>query len=134
MLGRHFYTAGFAGHITLPPMSCVLRFTSPMLREQLFGVSLTPYRIEKECAHFSVSQSDFDDFPGQLSDAVAFLSANAADVTLLMGSAEAVGALDFAVEFRDEGFQFRTFPPTLVRQAGAMGLGLELSLYPEQSP
>jgi hypothetical protein len=49
-----------------------------------------------------------------------------------MGSSEAAGVLDFAVEFRDEGFQFRTFPPALVRQAGAMGLGLELSLYPEQ--
>ena len=104
-----------------------------MLSEQLVGVSLKPYRIEKGCAHFSVSQCDFDDFPGQLRDALAFLSANAADVTFLMGSAEAAGVLDFAVEFRDEGFQFRTFPPTLVRQAGAMGLSLELSLYPEQS-
>lgn len=115
-------------------MSCVLRFTSPKLSEQLAGVSLRPYRIEKGCAHFSVSQCDFDDFPGQLRDALAFMSANEADVTLLMGSAEATGVLDFAVEFRDEGFQFQTFPPTLVRQAGAMGLGLELSLYPEQLP
>jgi len=113
-------------------MSCVLRFTSPMLNEQLASVSLKPYRIEKGCAHFSVSQCDFDDFPGQLRDALAFLSTNEADVTLLMDSAEAAGILDFAVEFRHEGFQFRTFPPTLVRQAGAVGLGLELSLYPEQ--
>ena len=114
-------------------MSCVLRFTSPMLSEQLAGVALKLYRIENGCAHFSVSQCDFDDFPGQLRDALTFMSANAADVTLLMGSAEAAGVLDFAVECRDEGFQFRTFPPTLVRQAGSMGLGLELSLYPEQS-
>jgi len=114
-------------------MSCALRFTSPLLSEQLASVSLKPYRIEKGCAHFSVSQCDFDDFPGQLRDALAFLSANAEDVALLMGPAEATGVLDFAVEFRDEGFQFRTFPPTLVRQAGAVGLGLELSLYPEQS-
>lgn len=113
-------------------MSCVLRFTSPTLSDQLASVSLKPYRIEKGCAHFSVSQCDFDDFPGQLSDAHVFLSANAADLTLLMGSAEAAGVLDFAVEFRDEGFQFRIFPPTVVRLAGAMGLGLELSLYPGQ--
>jgi hypothetical protein len=104
-----------------------------MLRELLAGVALKAYRIENGCAHFSVSQCDFDDFPGQLRDALAFLSANAADVTLLMGTAEAAGVLDFAVECRDEGFQFRTFPSTLVRQSGAMGLGLELSLYPAQS-
>jgi hypothetical protein len=113
-------------------MSCVLRLTSPTLSVQLASVSLKPYRVEKGCAHFSVSQCEFDDFPSQLSDAGVFLSANAADLTLLMGSSEAAGVLDFAVEFRDEGFQFRTFPPALVRQAGAMGLGLELSLYPEQ--
>ena len=114
-------------------MSCVLRVTSPLLSEHLASVSLKPYRIEKGFAHFSVSKCDFDDFPGQLRDALAFLSVNAADVTLLMHSAEATGVLDFAVEFRDEGFQFRAFPPTLVRQAGAMGLGFELSLYPAQS-
>lgn len=114
-------------------MSCVLRFTSPMLSEQLAGISLKPYRIDKGCAHFSVSQCDSDDFPGQLRDALIFMSGNAADVSLLMGSAGATGVLDFAVEFRDEGFQFRAFPPTLVRQAGALGLGLELSLYPASS-
>jgi hypothetical protein len=114
-------------------MNCVLRFASPMLNERLAGVSLKPYRIENGCAHFSVSQCDFDDFSGQLRDALAFLSVNATDITLLMHSAEASGVLDFAVEFRYEGFQFRAFPPALVRQAGAMDLGLELSLYPAQS-
>jgi hypothetical protein len=114
-------------------MSCVLRISGPKLNEHLPGVSLKPYRIEGECAHFSVSACDFDDFPGQLRDALTFLSANSADVTVLMHSTETTGVLDFAVEFRNEGFQFRKFPPTLVQQAGAMGLGLELSLYPAES-
>ncbi len=114
-------------------MSCVFRVSSPLLSENLARVALKPYRIENGCAHFSVSQCDFDDFPGQLRDAQAFLISNAADVTLLMHSAEATGVLDFAVEFRDGDFQFREFPPTIVRHAGAMGLGLELSLYPTKS-
>lgn len=104
-----------------------------MLNEHLAGVSLKPYRIEKGCAHFSVSECNFDDFPGQLRDALAFLSVNAPDITLLLHPAEATGVLDFAVEFRNEGFEFRAFPPALVRQAGAMGLGMELSLYPAKS-
>jgi hypothetical protein len=114
-------------------MSCVLRVTSPRLNEHLALVSVAPYRIEKGCAHFSVSECGFDDFPGQLRDAHAFLSANTADVAVLMNSAEAKGTLDFAVECSNEGFQFRAFPPTIVRQAGSLGLGLELSLYPAQS-
>jgi hypothetical protein len=114
-------------------MSCVLRITSTMLSEQPAGISLKPYRIDKGCAHFSVSQCDSDDFPGQLRDALSFLSCHTADVTLLMHAVEAAGVLDFAVESRDEGFQYRAFPPMLVRQAGALGLGLELSLYPASS-
>lgn len=114
-------------------MSCVLRFTSPVLSDQLACVSLKPYRIEKDCAHFSVSECEFDDFAGQLRDALAFIIANASDITLLMHSAEAAGVLDFAVEIRDDGFQFRAFPPSLVRLAGGLGLGLELSLYPAES-
>jgi hypothetical protein len=114
-------------------MSCVLRVTSPRLSEHLDNFSLKPYRIENGCAHFSVSECDFDDFPGQLRGALAFLCANAADVVVLTQSAEANGVLDFAVELRDEGFQFRAFPPALVRQAGAVGLGIELSLYPAKS-
>lgn len=114
-------------------MSCVLRVTSTRLSEQLAKISLKPYRIDKGCAHFSVSKCGFDDFPGQLRDALAFLSVNNVGVTLLMRSAEATGVLDFAVEVRTEGFQFRAFPPALVSQAGGTGLGLELSLYPEES-
>ena len=104
-----------------------------MLSEHLAGVSLKPYRFEKGCAHFSVSGCDFDDLPGQVGDAQAFLNVHAADVALLMRSAQADGVLDFAVEFRNAGFTSRAFPPTLVRQAGAMGLSLELSLYPAES-
>jgi hypothetical protein len=114
-------------------MSCVLRVTSPKLNEHLALVSVAPYRNEKGCAHFSVSACGFDDFPGQLRDALAFLAANAADVAALMRAIGSSGVLDFAVEVRGEGFQFRAFPPTLVQQAAALGLGLELSLYPAES-
>jgi len=114
-------------------MSCVLRISGPKLDELLAGVSLKPYRIEKGCAHFAVSDRGFDDFPGQLRDAMAFLAGNVVEVTSLVHSEEMAGVLDFAVEVRNEGFQFREFPPTLVQQAGATRLGLALSLYPADS-
>ena len=38
--------------------------------------------------------------------------------------------LDFGIEWRDVAAQFDHLPPTLVRLAGALGLGLEISHYP----
>lgn len=100
-----------------------------MRSEQLSGMSLRPYRIDKGGAHFFVSKRDSDDFSGQVHDAIAFLSVNEADIVLLMHSAGATGVLDFAVEVETCGFQFLALPPELVAQAGSMGLALEISFY-----
>ena len=97
--------------------------------EQLASMSLVPYRIDRGCAHFFVSKCDSDDFPGQVHDALAFLSVKKSDVVSLMRSEGATGVLDFAVEAQTDGFQFWVFPPALVAQAGSIGLALEISLY-----
>lgn len=113
-------------------MSCVLRVSGPSLGVCLASVSIKPFRMESDAAHFMVSQCGFDDFPGQIQDALAFLSTHTGDIALLMQSSGSIATLDFAIEVRGEGFQFLAFPAALVQPAGAMGIGLEISLYPAQ--
>jgi len=50
-----------------------------------------------------------------------------------MQTRESAATLDFARETREEGFQYLAFPALLVQRAGALGIGLEISLCPAQS-
>ncbi len=111
-------------------MSCVLRISGIDLGESLSKISLEAFRIEDDCAHFLVSEADFDDFNAQIKDATSFLQLHSVNVKLMMGKPNASGVLDFAIEWRDVKFQFDTFPAELVREAGNLGLSLELSHYP----
>lgn len=111
-------------------MSCVLRISAPRLDDCLSQVSIKPYRVERGTAHFDVSASDFDDFTGQINDAIAFLRSQAAEIRLMMNEPSADGVLDFAIEWRDVAAQFDTFPAELVREASNLGLALEVSHYP----
>jgi hypothetical protein len=86
---------------------------------------------------FSVDVSDapWDSVRGQVEDAVAFLREHEPALTMLR-SAPGVEdmRLDFAVDLRIDRVhimaQFDYFPPELVARAGALGLGLEISVYP----
>jgi hypothetical protein len=98
------------------------------------GLSIKPYRFEKGTAHFQVSECDFDDLPGQVREAAAFLSSNRAEIASLLSAPAASGVLDFAVEVVASEFRFAALPPDLVREAGSLGLGLELSQYPKGDP
>ena len=111
-------------------MSCVLRISGLGINELLSKISLEAYRVEDDCAHFLVSEADFDDFKSQIKDAISFLQSHRADVSLMMGKPDVNGVLDFAIEWRDVAFQFDTFPAEIVREAGNFGLSLELSHYP----
>ena len=111
-------------------MSCVLRITSAQLHEHLPLMAMKSFRIDHGTAHFVVSGCEFNDLPGQVRDAIAFLQINRSEISSLMESEGSEGALDFAVENDGEGFQFKKLPPPLVREAGALGLALEISLYP----
>jgi hypothetical protein len=79
-------------------MSCVLRVSGPGLNASLPTISLVPYRLEDDVAHFHVSDADFSDFQAQVKDAISFLQSNMADVQLIMGETGASGVLDFAIE------------------------------------
>jgi len=75
------------------------------------------------------SESSFDDFEGQVDDALSYLQAHDSDVKALMEGPETEGVLDFAVE-TSMGFLFRRIPATLVRHAADLNLALEVSIYP----
>lgn len=111
-------------------MSCVLRISGPGVKASLPKISLEPFRVESETAHFDVSEADFGEFKTQIEDAIAFLQSHKADVKLMMDAPSASGVLDFAIEWRDAAAQFDNFPATLIRKAGNLGLSLELSHYP----
>ncbi|MBA2502738.1 MAG: hypothetical protein H0V27_07640 [Pyrinomonadaceae bacterium] len=75
-----------------------------------------------------VSEADGDDLQQQIEDAVKFLEENMAEVEFLFRFAEDV-SLDFGVWQRGEFGHYCYFPPTLLRLAGGLGLGVELSVY-----
>ena len=110
-------------------MSCVLRISVPNLETALQNLSISPYRVDKGTAHFDVSDANFDNFNGQIEDAITFLSSNGTDVKLLMSKPNATGDLDFGIDWRDVVAQFDTLPAALVRLAGDLGLDLTLSHY-----
>lgn len=111
-------------------MSCVLRISGPGVKVSLSKISLEPYRVEDGAAHFDVSEADFSNLQEQVKDAIAFLQLHKEDLQLIMSEPSTSGVLDFAIEWRDVFAQFDSFPAALVREAGNLGLALELSHYP----
>jgi hypothetical protein len=121
--------SSFAPHNTLDRMSCILRISAPDIERRVAAVPVQPYRLERGTAHFKVSDREFEDLPGQVDDALAFLREHSHDIRSVM-AAGAKGSMDFAVQVPTQGFATRSFPATLVMAAGALGLGLDLSAYP----
>ena len=86
---------------------------------------------------FNVGVSDgaWEPLGGQVDDAIAFLKKNRDAITMLR-SAPGVESmrLDFPVDLKIDRVnivtQFEYFPPELVSLAGALGLGIEMSIYP----
>jgi hypothetical protein len=82
-----------------------------------------------------VSRRSWADLPGQVIDAIAFLKEHEHAIAKLR-AAPGVDEirLDFAIDLRIDRqkimAQFDYFPPELVSLAGALGLGLEMSIYP----
>jgi hypothetical protein len=82
-----------------------------------------------------VSRREFDDFPGQVIDAIAFLKEHEQAIAKLRAAPGVDDIrLDFPIHLRIDRHkifaQFDYFSQELVSLAGALGLGLELSIYP----
>ena len=77
-----------------------------------------------------VSECEFDDFQGQIRDAISFLTVHRDELLRLRSFPGVDGLLlDFPVYRRDVFVQSQSFPSELVALAGELGLGLELSIY-----
>ncbi|HEV7998820.1 MAG TPA: hypothetical protein VGP63_02995 [Planctomycetaceae bacterium] len=81
--------------------------------------------------HVVLRGADFHEFPKQVAGATAFLLAEAEEIRRLrtFPGVEDV-TLDFGIERRDVVVQSDHLPADLIRAAGALGLGIELSQYP----
>ncbi|MCP4675706.1 MAG: hypothetical protein GY854_09415 [Deltaproteobacteria bacterium] len=125
-------------------MSCVLRVSGvELVSEDLAEIDLEPdstWKIgqnrgrgmvcEDSGAGYLVSDADFDQFDQQKIDAVRFLFENRDKIEQIMslpGLEYAV--LDFGIKQRDVAAQYERFEPELVKSAGELGLGIELSQY-----
>ena len=94
-------------------------------------------RCEVSGFNVDVSRRSWDSLSGQVADAIAFLKEHdeaIAKLRLAPGVDDI--RLDFPLELRIDRrtvmAQFDYFPPELVARAGALGLGLEVSLYPPE--
>lgn len=110
-------------------MTCILRISALDIERLLAATRARPYRLERGAVHFKVSDREFEDLSGQVEDALAFLKQHSDELQSVM-AAGARGSLDFAVNIPSQGFATRSFPPSLVAAAGAVGLGLDLTAYP----
>jgi hypothetical protein len=77
-----------------------------------------------------VSGADFHEFPRQVEEATAFLEARKEELLRLraLPGLESM-TIDFGIARRGV-VQFDFLPPSLIRLAGELGLGIELSQYP----
>ncbi|MGX5174337.1 hypothetical protein ACUR5C_09985 [Aliikangiella sp. IMCC44653] len=82
---------------------------------------------------FDVSEKDWDDFPGQVTDALEFLSKYYNELSTLLVMTESVDAyLDFPIYSRlNEEIvnQNDHLPKELIAIAGRLNLGIEMSQY-----
>jgi hypothetical protein len=92
-------------------------------------------RLDQSGFTVEVSRGSWSSLEGQASDAIAFLKRHG-DALSILRAAPGVEdiRLDFPIDLRIDRetvlVQFDYFPPELVSLAGALGLGLELSIYP----
>jgi hypothetical protein len=124
--GTDFEVEAFLAGCTLP-LCAVKRRGEP-----LFPASQPDgERHEQSGVHVLASDAGFDEFPQQVAEAAEFLQAEFEQVRRLAGwpGIERV-TLDFGIERRDVAVQCDELPAVLVRLAGSLGLGIELSHYP----
>ena len=92
-------------------------------------------RYEMSGFTVEVSRGSWSNLDEQARDAIGFLKRHEAPLSKLRAAPDVEDMrLDFRVDLRIDRqkvmAQFDYFPPELVSRAGALGLGLEISIYP----
>lgn len=80
-----------------------------------------------------VSRKQWDDLPGQVTDAIRFLRRNKHHLNRLRTEFKASASLDFPRSLRigrNVVVQCDFLPATLISLAGELGIGIEMTLYP----
>ena len=80
-----------------------------------------------------VSDKDGADLPGQIADAMFFLSTNAEALRTLKEEFGCTATLNFGVWQKGIPSQTVSFPASLVATAGALRIGIDVSLYAAKS-
>lgn len=98
------------------------------IRQKRTGRQHGVYRIS-----FDVSGREWDDFPGQMTDAIAFLTQHGDAIRALINAHSISSAyLDFPLWSRLDGNivnQNDHLPVELISQCALAGLGIELAIY-----
>ena len=123
--GSHFDVDAYLADCPLP-VCAVKRRGEPMSPSQPDG-----RRHTESGVHVLASGADFDEFPVQVEEAIAFLRTNDGELRRLRGfpGVETV-TLDFGIERRDGWLQCDRLPSELLQLAGSLGFDIELSQYP----
>lgn len=86
---------------------------------------------EQSGINIVVSDADFHEFPRQVEETLAFLEAHKDELSRLRSfPGIEVMTVDFGIERRDVIVQCDYLPPPLIRLAGELGIGIEISQYP----
>ena len=132
-------------------MGCVLRAsgTEFMIDKFLERTNLVPHILfrkgppksaegkpyKRSGLNVLVSDGEFNCLETQIIEALSFLRKHEEEIDRL-GQFPGVEniCLDFAVAYRDSFIQNESFPPELIRLAGRLGLGIELSIFQATEP
>ena len=132
-------------------MSCILRIGGIDLDPDalLAASGLVAYRIDrkgevgrrksrgpntKSSVHIDVSSADFNNLGGQIKNAMDFLHTNRAQLQIANAFPGVEWAtLDFAVDHAD-AVDCKYFNPEFLAVAGNLGVGIEISIYPQAVP
>ena len=125
--GKKFDPARFLAHSKLKPYS-VFRAGDPRTKPGSAMHDTSGFNVD-------VSHRTGDNLSGQVADALAFFRTHERSLAKLRSMPDIDDIrLDFPIDLRIDGkhgfAQFEHFPAELVRLAGALGAGLELSIYP----
>jgi hypothetical protein len=91
-------------------------------------------RSEQSGVHIVASDGDFDDLQGQIAEAIEFLQNHTDQLKRLSGGPGIESlTLDFGIHRRNAIVQCDRFPPEVLKLAGGLGIGIELSHYPNST-
>ena len=80
----------------------------------------------------AVSNAEFSDLPGQIADVRTFVREHAESLRAARSYDRVSGMVfDFPIALRDVAVHCERLPAALLAEVGALGIDLEISIYPE---